>query len=63
MPLFRVNATVVGSKYLGEFEADTAEAAEEMALSSGAASISLCHQCSHHCESPECSEVVAELAD
>ena len=60
MPLYQVTATVVGSKYLGEFEAETEEAAKEMALASDAVFISLCHQCSDQCENAECSEVVAD---
>jgi len=60
MPLFRVNATVTGSKYLGEFEAETAEDAIEMALNSDRAVVSLCHHCSDKCIDPECSEAFAE---
>lgn len=60
---FRVSGTVVGSKYLGVFEAKTKEEAEEKALSSPEASVSLCHQCSSECEDPEIQEAHAELME
>ncbi len=50
---WRVSGKVVGSKYLGEFVATTAEEAVEMALNSDAAYVGLCHQCSDECEDPE----------
>lgn len=55
-----VYATVVGTKYLGEFEADTKEEAEQMAEKSNAASISLCNQCSTECEDAVVESVEAE---
>ena len=48
--LYRVSATVVGSKYIGEFLAESAEAAEKMAWDHENSSICLCHQCSSECE-------------
>jgi hypothetical protein len=48
----------VGSKYLGEVEADTMEEAIEKG--GRRAHVSLCHQCSHECEDPEIQEVFAE---
>lgn len=64
MPKFRVSATVVGSKYIGEFEAETAEEAEVMAWQSGNAHVSMCHECTDECEDPECSEMhVAAVTD
>ncbi len=62
MPKWSVWAKVVGTKYLGEFEADTKEDAEAMALESDAASITLCHHCGEKCEDPECIEAMAEPA-
>ena len=53
MPKFSVYAKVVGSKYLGEFEAANAEEAETLALNSDAASICLCHACADQIEDPE----------
>lgn len=58
MPKFRVYGSVVASKYLGIFEADTKEQAEEMAIKQ--ASVSVCHQCSNECTDPEIDEVTAE---
>ena len=57
MPKFRISARVVGSKYIGEFEAATKEEAERMAEKSGEIHVSLCHQCAHECEDPECDEL------
>jgi ferredoxin len=57
MALYRVVGSVVASKYLGEFEADSPEQAVEMALDSEAACISLCHACAD-----ECSDAVIETA-
>lgn len=63
MPKFRVHAAVTGTKYLGEFEAATAEEAAEKALNSEAASVCLCHQCNDECEDPQCEEAFAELVE
>jgi hypothetical protein len=60
MPRYRVVGTVVGTKYLGEFTADTAEQAVEMALESGQAFVDLCHQCSDQCDNAEISRADAE---
>ena len=53
MPRYHVYAKVTGSKYLGEFEADSPEQAMEKADASTAARVSFCHQCSIQCENPE----------
>jgi len=58
---FRVSVTVVGSKYLGEFEAKTKEEAIEMA--SRNAYVSLCHQCGSECEDAQMEEFHAEADD
>lgn len=50
MKKFRVFGVVTGTKYLGEFEAETKEQAEEMALNSGANYVSQCHQCTEEFE-------------
>jgi hypothetical protein len=55
---WRVNGTVVGGKYLGEYEADTAEEAVELALDE--AHVSFCHQCSGECENAEVEDATAE---
>jgi hypothetical protein len=56
-----VVGTVIGSKYLGEFEAATEEEAVEKALRR--AHVSLCHQCSDECSDAEVHEAHAELIE
>ena len=51
MPKYSVVGVVRGSKYLGEFEAESKKAIE-MALESEEAHVSLCHQCCEECEDP-----------
>ena len=53
MKRYRVTGIVTGSKYLGEFKANSAEEAGEMALESDEVSVNLCHRCSHQCGDPE----------
>jgi hypothetical protein len=60
MKKFRVWGKVVGTKYLGVHEAQTAEAAEEMAIEGDQGYIRLCHRCSDQCEDPEIVEATAE---
>jgi hypothetical protein len=60
MPHYRAYGSVVGSKYLGEFEAATPEEAKEMACSSGAASIDLCHHCADECSDGMVEKVFVE---
>jgi|ADurb_Val_02_Slu_FD_contig_21_2875252_length_324_multi_2_in_0_out_0_2 Fe-S cluster assembly iron-binding protein IscA len=60
MKKWAVMGHVVGSKFLGIFEAETKEEAEDMAIESDAASVSLCHQCSSECEDAEVDYVEAE---
>nr|WP_297388201.1 hypothetical protein [uncultured Roseateles sp.] len=43
---FRVYGIVTGTKYLGEFEAETEEEATAMGLNSTNNSLSICHRCS-----------------
>ena len=58
---YHVYGTVVGSKYLGEFEAASEEEAIEKA--SNEAYVSFCHQCSQECENAEVTDIVAEVSD
>lgn len=60
MPKFRAYARVIGSKYLGEFEAKNKEQAEEIALNSDEAYISVCYQCAKEIEDPWVTEVEIE---
>jgi hypothetical protein len=61
MPKFHVYATVKGTKYLGEFEAESEDDAIELAAASDKASVSLCHQCGPQCEDAQCDDFTAEL--
>lgn len=63
MPKFHVVGKVVGSKYLGCFEAETAEEAVSKALNKGEAYVSLCHQCAEQCEDGEIEDATADLAE
>lgn len=63
MKRWAVIGVVTGSKYLGTFEAETAEQAIEMALEGDTASCSLCHHCSRECEDPEIERAVASEDD
>ena len=54
---------VRGSKFLGEFEADTKEAAIKLAEESDECYVSLCHQCANECDDPDIYEVHAEPAE
>ena len=58
--LYKVYGVVTGSKYLGEFEADTAEEAVDLALESDEACCCLCHACSRECEDPSIESATAE---
>lgn len=60
MPKYRIYGKVVATKYIGEFEAESKEQAEEMAWSDNEACVSLCHQCSSEAEDPEIEELVIE---
>lgn len=59
---YYVTGRVVGSKYLGEYEADSSEQAIEMALAAEGGPISLCHNCSSQCEDGEVAEAEASPA-
>jgi hypothetical protein len=52
---YRVSATVVGGKYIGDFESVSEETLLKW-LEAGNGEenfVSLCHQCSGECENPE----------
>lgn len=61
MSKYRAYGRVVGSKYLGEFEADSPEEAKKLAEQSDECHISLCWSCSDECEDPEIEEVYVEV--
>lgn len=60
MPKYAVIGTVVGAKYLGDFEADTPEEAVEKAVEAAGGPVSLCHACSSECEDGEVQDGVAD---
>lgn len=59
MPRYNVYGVVTGTKFLGEFEADSPEDAIEMATDE--ASVSLCHQCDKEVDGAEIHKIEAEL--
>ena len=61
MPRYHVTGTVIGSKYLGVFEAATEAEAIEKALED--ASCNLCHQCDAECQDGEIESGVATLIE
>lgn len=62
MKKYRVYGIVTGSKYLGEYEANSKEEAEDMALRKDG-HVGLCHQCTSECEDAEIHEVQVEEVD
>lgn len=63
MPKFAVTGVVTGSKYLGEFEADSPEAAVALALNSEEARVDMCHSCADQCEDAEVNDAIASLIE
>lgn len=61
MPKYMIHATVVASKHIGEYEAETEEQAIEMAWED--AYVSICHQCSGEVDEPKIDELHAEKVD
>jgi len=59
---YHVYGKVVATKYLGAFEADNAEAAEELAMAENGG-VSVCHQCAREVGDPEIESCIAELDD
>ena len=58
---YNVYGKVVGSKFIGTFEADSEREAMEKAGEN--ASISLCHYCSGECENAEIEDFTAEVVE
>ncbi|UUZ85641.1 hypothetical protein LJK88_20350 [Paenibacillus sp. P26] len=63
MPKYRVYAVVTATKYMGEFEAESKEEAEQMAWESDKAYVSVCHQCARNVDSPEIDRMEVEEID
>lgn len=53
MPKYRVYGIVTGSKFIGEFEADSPELAKELAAKSDNCYVSICNQCSNEIDDPQ----------
>ncbi len=60
MKRFRVSGIVTGSKLIGEFEAESAEEAKEMAYESGEVDVNICHSCANECDDAQILELDAE---
>lgn len=50
MPKFHVTAMIAASKYIGVFDAETAEAAKKMAEDEADCYVNICHQCAKEIE-------------
>lgn len=57
MTKYHISAIVQGSKFIGEFEADSKEEAIKMAWEHENAEVNLCHQCSDDCEDANIAEM------
>ena len=60
---YTVSGVGRGSKYLGEFDSESGQAAIDLALESAAATVSLCHRCSDECEDPQITEAFADVVE
>ncbi|GAA4827865.1 hypothetical protein GCM10023310_00660 [Paenibacillus vulneris] len=60
MAKYRVYGVVRATKYIGEFEAETKEAAEQLAWDSDEAYSSVCYHCSKQVEDPEIERLEVE---
>lgn len=56
MPKYRVYGVVIGSKLIGEYEAETPEQAKNMAADSDENYVSLCHQCAKEIDDAQVSD-------
>ena len=61
MAKWDVYGKVSATKYLGQYEAETAERAEEMAMEANG-HVSVCHQCANEVSDPEIHECIVEAA-
>jgi len=63
MAKYKVWGRVIGEKYLGEVEAETAAEARELGLELDTIWVSLCSHCSGECTDPEVADVDVELSE
>ncbi len=57
---YKVCGQISGSTYIGEFDANSKEEAEDLAIASYEG-VSLCHQCAGEIEYPELTDAFAEI--
>jgi hypothetical protein len=60
---YQIYGKVVGSKYIGEVEADNEEEAIEKGWELDETCVCFCPQCSKECEDPEISDLIVEPED
>jgi len=60
MPKYRAYGVLDATKYLGEFEADNKEKAEEMAEESDSQHVFLCHHCSSQFDLGDMIKIILE---
>lgn len=58
MPKYSIYGVVAATKYIGEYEANSKEEAEEMAWQD--AHVSVCHQCANEVDGADITELVVE---
>ncbi|GGB41492.1 hypothetical protein GCM10011409_18770 [Lentibacillus populi] len=63
MPKYRAYAVIDATKYVGDFEAENKEEAEEMAWNSDDYSVILCHQCSREFDLGDAIKMIIEEED
>lgn len=63
MAKFRAYAKVTGTKFLGNFEAESEAEAKKLAEQSEECDISFCWSCADQCEDPEIEEVYVEIEE
>lgn len=57
---YRVYGRVVATKYIGEFEANSKEEAEQMAWNADKSDVSVCYHCSKEVSEPEIHKMIVE---
>lgn len=61
MAKYRAYAVVTATKYIGEFEANSSEEAEQMAWESENAHVSICYHCAKEVDGAELTEMFVEV--
>ncbi|WP_315729891.1 hypothetical protein [Bradyrhizobium sp. SZCCHNRI2010] len=60
MKTYSVYGSVIGTKFIGRFRANSKDEAIRLAEKEGDCHVSLCHQCDGECEDGEVRELIAE---